>query len=75
MHARLTMRSRLAATPLAITGTLPDGEEGVAYVGALTIVGGIPPYSGATIIAGTLPDGITLDGITGDQIEFGGTPT
>jgi hypothetical protein len=52
------------------TESLPDGEAGVAYSATLTAVGGADPYTWA-VSEGDLPDGLTLDGETG---EISGTP-
>lgn len=49
----------------------PDGVVGVPYSHALTFSGGTPPYSFA-IISGALPDGLSIDPLTG--VIFG-TPT
>ena len=46
--------------PVRITGDLPDGSVGAAASGAYTITGGIAPYGPVTVIAGSLPTGVTL---------------
>jgi hypothetical protein len=49
-----------AATPLSIsTSSLPTGEVGASYSGALTAAGGTAPYHWA-LASGTLPAGLTL---------------
>jgi hypothetical protein len=72
--------------PISITissGTVPDGEEGVSYVGfdfkSVAGVSGGPAGDPATvddlswsIVSGALPDGMTLNGTTG---LLSGTPT
>lgn len=60
--------------PLTITGTLGDGEEGVAYSDTLTAMGGVPPYVSWTITAGSLPAGLSGSGV-GDTYTVSGTPT
>jgi chitodextrinase len=58
--------------PLVITTTsLSDGEPGIPYNQTLAATGGLAPYSWG-IINGTLPDGLSLNGVTGD---ISGTPT
>jgi subtilisin family serine protease/chitodextrinase len=58
--------------PLVITtSSLPDGEPGTPYSETLTAVGGETPYSWG-IISGTLPQGLIINGISGDIY---GTPT
>ncbi len=53
------------AAVLAITTTsLPDAAAGVAYVGAVTAIGGIAPLSWA-IDSGQLPPGLSLDPASG----------
>jgi hypothetical protein len=59
-------------TALGITcDNPPDGVVGVPYSHFFPAVGGAPPYTFA-IIAGALPDGLSLDTGTG---EAAGTPT
>ena len=45
---------------LVITGDLPDGSVGAAASGAYAVTGGIVPYGPVTVIAGSLPTGVTL---------------
>lgn len=45
-----------------------------AYSASVSVAGGIPPYTWA-LASGTLPDGITLGGLTGNYETFNGTPT
>jgi len=60
------------APPLTIvTVSLPDGQAGVEYVGAVRATGGSEPYSWS-IAAGGLPDGMDLDSGTG---AISGTPS
>ncbi len=58
--------------PLAVTtSSLPYGVTGTAYSQGLSASGGLMPYTWV-ITAGTLPDGLTLDGASG---VISGTPT
>lgn len=59
---------------LEITGAFPDWTVGEPATGALTISGGVPPYSGLSVTAGALPSGVSLS-IVGNQIVPSGTPT
>lgn len=54
-----------------IDGVQPGATVGSSYLSALSASGGTPPYAYA-IIAGSLPEGITLNGTTG---VISGTPT
>jgi len=57
---------------LVITTTsLPNGQVGVAYSQALQAMGGIQPYAWS-ITAGSLPQGLSLNGSTG---VISGTPS
>lgn len=59
-------------TPVTITTTsLPDGVAGQAYSQTLAATGGTTPYSWS-IVAGSLPPGLTLGSSTG---TISGTPT
>ncbi|MEQ1898298.1 MAG: putative Ig domain-containing protein [Vicinamibacterales bacterium] len=65
----LTLR---VAAPLQITtGSLPGGSAGVAYAQTLAAAGGLVPYAWS-VIAGSLPAGLTLNNATG---VISGTPT
>ena len=60
------------AEPLALTTTsLSDGSVGVAYSQSLAATGGSTPYSWS-IVAGSLPAGLTLSAASG---VVSGTPT
>lgn len=60
---RYTLGAQIA--PLAITcDNPPDGTVGIAYTHTFPASGGTPPYT-FSIIAGALPDGVTLDPATG----------
>lgn len=65
---------RVMALPLTISGAFPPWEVGVPATGALTITGGVPPYSGLSITSGALPAGVSLS-IVGNQIVPSGAPT
>lgn len=61
----------LPLTTLTITTTsLPDGQVGSSYSGTLIAAGGTLPYTWA-IISGSLPDGLSLNSLTG---LISGTP-
>lgn len=49
----------------------PSGAVGVPYDHSLSVTGGVSPYT-LLIISGALPDGLSLNGSTG---EISGTPT
>ncbi len=60
-----------ASLPLAITTkTLPNGTSGTTYAATLAASGGTPPYQWS-IVAGTLPSGISVDVTSG---VISGTP-
>lgn len=63
-----------AVSPLAVAGSLPPGEIGAAYAGALQATGGRPPYSW-TISGGAVPGGVSLDRssgtLAGEPQQFG----
>lgn len=61
-------------SPLTLTGTLADGEVGVAYSSALDISGGMAPYVSVTVTAGSLPPGLSAAIVT-DEVRVTGTPT
>ena len=55
----------LAPEAVSITATaLPNGKVGAAYAVALSVSGGLEPYTWA-ISAGSLPDGLSIDPATG----------
>ena len=56
---------------LITTSSLPDGTVGEAYSAFVMASGGVKPYEWS-IISGALPNGLTLDSVTG---EIFGTPT
>ncbi len=59
------------AVPLSIsTTTLPAGTAGTPYSAPITAVGGVYPYAWS-VIAGKIPDGLTLNSSTG---VLSGTP-
>jgi hypothetical protein len=51
-------------------GSLPDGDEGIAYAQSVTASGGAPPYTYA-VSSGALPPGLSLGAGTG---AISGTP-
>ena len=59
------------ATLNVFTVALPDGAQGIAYVGLLQVTGGVGPYTWA-ITVGILPAGLSLNASTG---QITGTPT
>ena len=67
-YAVVVATPTLALSPAA--GALPNASAGVAYSQALTMTGGIAPYT--TTLTGTLPTGMTFDPAT---LRFSGTPT
>lgn len=65
------------ADVLAISGAYSDGVQGSPYSQAISITGGLTPYSltGPTgVISGTLPAGLSLS-ISGSTLVLSGTPT
>ena len=61
----------IGASPTISSGpSLPNGTLGAAYSTRLAVAGGTPPYTWS-IIVGTLPEGLTLNGTTG---ALTGTP-
>lgn len=65
---------RVMALPLTISGAFPEWITGLPATGALSISGGVPPYSGLAITSGALPSGVSLS-IVGNQIVASGSPT
>lgn len=65
--ASITVISRLSL----LGGRQPDGVVGVAYSTSLVASGGVTPYSWS-VIAGTLPAGLSISTTTG---VIGGVPT
>ncbi len=62
----------LAVSPLTVgTTSLPDAIDTEAYTASLAAYGGAVPYTWS-VVAGSLPPGLTLDGSTG---VISGTPT
>lgn len=73
MQARtLPFLIAVTSSPLSIsTATLPSGTDGTAYAAGLSASGGTPAYTWS-IVAGSLPSGLTLAATTG---VISGTPT
>ncbi len=69
--ANQTYTLKVAAAPSITTGTLPGGGVGTPYSQTLAGTGGTGPYRWS-VTAGSLPAGLTLNGITG---VISGTPT
>ena len=61
----------IAPAPPTLTCPASTGQVGVAYSSALVASGGVPPYT-FSIIAGSLPTGLSLNPATG---AITGTPT
>ncbi len=61
----------IAPAPPTLTCPTATGQVGVAYTSALVAAGGVSPYT-FSIIAGSLPAGLTLNSTTG---AITGTPT
>ncbi len=61
----------IAPAPPTLTCPASTGQVGVAYSSALVASGGVPPYT-YSIIAGSLPTGLSLNPATG---AITGTPT
>jgi subtilisin family serine protease len=53
-----------------VTDTLPDGSRDVPYSQTIQVSGGFPPYTWS-VTSGSLPTGLTLDGLSG---VISGTP-
>jgi len=67
-----TLCSALALAQATISSAaLPNGEVGFAYSTTLAATGGIPPYTNWIVSNGTLPEGLTLNNLTG---VISGTP-
>jgi len=56
---------------ISTTSPLPGGQETIPYATILTAIGGVPPYTWAEFVPGTLPPGLTLNAATG---TISGTP-
>ncbi|HEX3841824.1 MAG TPA: putative Ig domain-containing protein [Acidimicrobiales bacterium] len=69
--ATQTYTLKVPAAPSISTGTLPGGGVGAVYNQTLTGTGGTGPYRWS-VTAGSLPPGLTLNGVTG---VISGTPT
>lgn len=68
----LSISMQAVAPPLAIsTSSLPNGSIGVPYHQLLAVTGGISPFTWS-LLAGSLPTGLSLNSATG---EITGTPT
>ncbi|KRA45202.1 putative Ig domain-containing protein [Pseudoxanthomonas sp. Root630] len=67
-YALVVATPTLTLSPAA--GALPNATAGVAYSQALTLTGGIAPYT--TTLTGALPTGLAFDPAT---LRFSGTPT
>lgn len=66
-----TMTITVTPSPSVTTTTLPNGTVGAAYSATLQESGGVSPFTWS-IVAGTLPNGLTLAASTG---AISGTPT
>src|SRR6185369_6455400 len=66
----VTLSGNAICAPITVSGTLPDGEFGVAYSQMLTASGGPAPFT-FSVVGGALPAGLALDA-TG---AIAGTPT
>jgi hypothetical protein len=60
--------------PLTLTGSLPNAVVNTPYLAFLDIHGGIAPYSGAGVVSGSLPPGLTAQ-LQYNTIRISGTPT
>ncbi len=60
----------VSATPLTISPTLPNATVGTPYTATIGVSGGLPPY-GCSLVAGTLPAGLSLS----PACVVSGTPT
>lgn len=59
---------------LTLTGTLPSGQNGVAYSASLVIAGGNGAYSNPQVASGSLPPGLAIS-IVGSSLVVSGTPS
>lgn len=66
-----TIRVVMCPTIAVLPVSLPDGGLGAPYSQLLSVAGGTGPY-GFAMTAGALPDGLLLNGTTG---QISGTPT
>jgi hypothetical protein len=60
--------------PTITTTTLPTATAGTAYYATVKMNGGTSPYNWS-LVAGTLPAGLTLGSSTSDSVSISGTPT
>lgn len=59
---------------LQITGVPGNGNVGVAYSATMTITGGDNVYANLRLVAGALPDGVTMS-MGGFNLQLTGSPT
>lgn len=75
--AQKTFQWRVAAAPLLLTGSAPDGNVGDAYTYTYSIDGGVPPYFPAIVVMpgfGPPPDGLSLSLNVDDDLDLSGLP-
>lgn len=68
----LTISYDCSVIQIETDSALPDAEVGAAYSQTLEVVGGSAPYTWS-VLSGALPDGFTLNTVTGEI--SGGMPT
>ena len=71
LTAETTLTIPIAPALTVTTTSLPSGTEGLPYSATIAASGGFEPYTWS-VTAGSLPDGLTLDALTG---IVSGTPT